>query len=58
MPRKVWDEITYPLPNFNGSTIQVLDNSEGRSGFIVFIYLHLVAVIETAQRIIASSSSN
>ena len=23
MPSKVWDEITYPFPNFNGVTIEV-----------------------------------
>ena len=23
--RKVWDEITYPLPNFNGITVEVLE---------------------------------
>ena len=23
MPGKVWDEITYPLPNFNGANVQV-----------------------------------
>ena len=23
MPSKVWDETTYPFPNFNGSTIEV-----------------------------------
>ena len=23
MPSKVWDEITYPFPNFNGATIEV-----------------------------------
>ena len=22
-PNKVWDEITYPFPNFNGCTIEV-----------------------------------
>ena len=24
MPSKVWDEITYPFPNFNGCTIRLL----------------------------------
>ena len=23
MPRKVWDEITYPFLNFNGATVEV-----------------------------------
>ena len=23
MPSKVWDEVTYPFPNLNGSTIEV-----------------------------------
>ena len=23
MPGKVWDEITHPLPNFNGATVEV-----------------------------------
>ena len=23
MPSKVWDEITYPFPNFNGATVEV-----------------------------------
>ena len=23
MPSKVWDELTYPFPNFNGCTIEV-----------------------------------
>ena len=23
MPSKVWDEITYAVPNFNGATIEV-----------------------------------
>ena len=22
-PSKVWDEITYPFPNFNGATVEV-----------------------------------
>ena len=26
MPRKVWNEITYPLPNFNVSTVDVSIN--------------------------------
>ena len=25
MPNKVWDEITYPFPNFNSATIEVCD---------------------------------
>ena len=25
MPDKVWIEITYPFPNFNGATIEVLE---------------------------------
>ena len=25
MPSKVWDDITYPFPNFNGSTVEVLE---------------------------------
>ena len=24
-PKNVWDEITYPIPNFNGCTVQVLE---------------------------------
>ena len=24
MPTKVWDEIDYPFPNFNGCTVEVL----------------------------------
>ena len=23
MPSKMWDEITYPFPNFSGSTVEV-----------------------------------
>ena len=23
MPNKVWDDITYPFPHFNGSTVEV-----------------------------------
>ena len=23
MPTKIWDEITYPFPNFNGATVDV-----------------------------------
>ena len=23
MPRELWDEITYPFPNFNGATVEV-----------------------------------
>ena len=23
MPNKLWDEVTYPFPNFNGATIEV-----------------------------------
>ena len=23
MPGKVWDELTYPFPNFNGATVEV-----------------------------------
>ena len=25
MPSKLWDEITYPFPNFNGSIVEVLE---------------------------------
>ena len=25
MPSNVWDEITYPFPNFNGCTVKVWD---------------------------------
>ena len=31
MPSKVWDEITYPFPNFNGCTVEV---REWMSNFI------------------------
>ena len=23
MPREMWDEITYPFPNFNGATVEI-----------------------------------
>ena len=42
MPRKVWDEITYPFANFNGGAPEVLEwiiNSKF-SSFIVFILVH------------------
>ena len=26
MPSKMWDEITYPLPNFNGFTVEVWES--------------------------------
>ena len=25
MPREVWDQITYPFPNFNGATVEVCE---------------------------------
>ena len=25
MSSKMWDEITYPFPNFNGETVEVLE---------------------------------
>ena len=38
MPSKVWDEITYPFPNFNGRTIEVW---EWISNFIPYFILHV-----------------
>ena len=36
MPNKVWDEITYQFPNFNGATIEgaTIEVSESISNFI------------------------
>ena len=36
MPIKVWDEITYPFPNFNGWTMRV---AEWVSNYIPWMYL-------------------
>ena len=39
MPYKVWDEITYPFLNFNGSTIEVY---EGKNNFIPHFIIDLI----------------
>ena len=36
---KVWDEITYPLPNFNGATVEVW---EWISNFILCCVIDLI----------------
>ena len=43
----VWDEITYPFPNFNGSTIEVwewISNFILQSIVHVITYLHLIGL--------------
>ena len=39
MPSKVWDEILYSLPNFNGGTIEVL---EWMSNFISYFIMDVI----------------
>ena len=39
MPCKVWDQITYPFPNFNGSTVEVW---EWINNFIPHIIIHVI----------------
>ena len=39
MPKQVWDEMTYPFPNFNGCTVEVL---EWISNFIPHIILDVI----------------
>ena len=39
MPGKVWDEITYPFPNFNGCTVEVW---EWISNFIPHFYEYVI----------------
>ena len=39
MPNKVWSEITYPLPNFNGATAEVC---EWISNFISHIMIDAI----------------
>ena len=41
MPRKVWDEITCPFPNFNSSTVEVW---EWISNFIPHIIMDVITV--------------
>ena len=38
MASKVWNEITYPFPNFNGATVEVW---EWLSNFIPHVYSYL-----------------
>ena len=40
MPNKVWDEITYPFPNFNGSNVEVWE-------FISNIMPHVIKYVIT-----------
>ena len=39
MPSEVWDQITYPLPNFNGCTFGVW---EWISNFIPYFIMHVI----------------
>ena len=39
MPNKVWDEITYPFPNFNSAVIEVW---EWISNFIIYFIVHVI----------------
>ena len=39
MPSKMWDEIIYPFPNFNGYTIEVWERI---SHFIAHIIMHVI----------------
>ena len=39
MPNKVWDKISYPFPNFNGSTVEVW---EWISNFILHILMDVI----------------
>ena len=39
MPSKVWDEITYPFPNFNGATVEVW---EWISNFIPHFMMNVI----------------
>ena len=40
MPSKVWDEISYPFPNFNGSTVEAW---EWISNFIPHYIMDVIA---------------
>ena len=41
MPSKLWDEITYPFPNFNGCTVDVFEwSSNFSSHFIMDVIIH------------------
>ena len=41
MPNKVWDEITYPFPNFNGCKIEVWDwKTNSIPHFIIDVITH------------------
>ena len=42
MPGKVWDEVTYPFPNFNGCTVEVW---EWISNFIPYFIMGVVAYL-------------
>ena len=49
---KMWDEITYPFPNFNGCIIEVWDGCiievwEGISNFITHIITDFITFFET-----------
>ena len=48
MPSKVWDEITYPFPNFNRSTIEVF---EWISNFIPHFIMDVISHLCTCQSI-------
>ena len=39
MPRKVWDEITYPFSNFNGATVEVW---EWIDNFIPYFVMNMI----------------
>ena len=39
MPDKVWDEITYTFPNFNGATVEIL---EWISNFIQHVMMAVI----------------
>ena len=43
MPSTMWDEITYPFPNFNGCTVEVLE-------WISYFILHFTGRVITYPR--------
>ena len=43
-PSKIWNEITYPYPGFNRSTIQVGDGYIISSNTLVWIYLSMLSL--------------
>ena len=43
---KVWDEISYPSPNFNGGTVEVWEEINNFTHTLVDMWLHIHAGIK------------